>query len=573
MVARAILAASCFVFSLAQDGTKLVFPWVSKNAQFASIIFIHNMGAEPAAVTLTAHRALNGTGVSDAGPTQITIPPFGLFESPPETLFPSFGDGSGFAVIASSDSAELHGGWVTNNLLAGSGRSPSQGKAVRIDDLSLGGSPFVGQDLLYAYLPVTQGLTSALVVVNVDPQPLDVTLRFLNPQGLEVGSTLLPQLETNRPFAAVVNALVDDSQDNLMVQASAEGNITGVAFVFNLAAEPSIGNAVSIRGDQSDRLLMPWVSSNAQYESIVVVNNLRDEESTVRLTARRADGSEASAERAIPPFGFLEAFASDLFSPLGQGSGFSVTVTMPHSDMYGAWVTNNLETVSGRSPSQGNAIRLPPQGQFSPEVGPNLFLSYLPVTDGLTSAPVVVNVGRKSSDVALYFYGLDGTVTGQSTLTNVPPFQPFAAVANSLLDDLVNSYMVAQSSEPLTGVSFVFNNASEPSIGNGSAFFPQIPPGSTAKAQATIGTSGGELTDGSFVLTVPRNAFDGNYTLTLFEQPGSEKSVSSSYYISGLPVNFLRNLTVEAPVSEAEGTVYLRAESSGWSNEIEAEAM
>ncbi len=560
-------------FALGQDGSTLVFPWVSKNTQFESIIFLNNVGPDNAQVRLQAHRGQNRQGAADSPLVTIEVPAFALFESTASQLFPSFGDGSGYTLIARSDSVDLHGGWVTNNLTAGSGKSPSQGKAIRIDEISATGSPFLGESLLYSYLPVTDGLTSAPVIVNVGDLAADVTLEFVGPDGEVASTTTIEDLAPLRPFAAVVNTLVPNAQTNLMLRATSDTTLTGVAFVFNDASEPSIGNAVTQDAQSSGALVFPWVSNNSQFESIVVVNNLRQEDIEIVLTARRGNGEQSSVTRSVASEGFLESLASELFPDLGSGSGFAIEVETPDSSVFGAWVTNNLETISGRSPSQGNAILLPKViGQQTQLVGPTLLLSYLPVVDGLTSAPVILNVGNEAADVQLYFYTQDGALVASETLSGTKPFQPFAAVANTWVE--TNSYVIAQSQQPLTGVSFVFNSDSEPSIGNGSQIVPQLPLGSSVKASATIGVDGGVLTDGAFKLTVPRNAFDGSYDLKLHSEPASKQArFSGSFYISGLPTVLLKALTIEAPVEDGIDQISLLIDSQGWANEVEAEVV
>lgn len=223
----------------------------------------------------------------------------------------------------------------------------------------------------------------------------------------------------------------------------------------------------------SKTLVLAWVSNNSQFESIVVVNNYGDTSANLTLTAQRETGSGSTVMRTVPAKGFLSEDASSLFPALGDGTGYTVKIESDSTSVTGAWVTNNLDAASGRSPSQGVAVVVPSSGTSEVGVGTKLMFSYLPITDGLTSAPVIVNLGTSSTNVTMKYYNQQGTLiaTDTSTLANLTPFRPFAAVANTLVPPgSTDVYMIAESSgEPITGVGFVFNHVSEPAIGNATA--------------------------------------------------------------------------------------------------------
>ncbi|MCB1045125.1 MAG: PepSY domain-containing protein [Acidobacteria bacterium] len=218
-------------------------------------------------------------------------------------------------------------------------------------------------------------------------------------------------------------------------------------------------------------LVYAWVSNNSQFESIVVVNNYGSTAANLTLTAQRSTGGSAATTRTVPANGFLSEFASSLFPSLGDGTGYTVKVESDQATVRGGWVTNNLEAASGRSPSQGVAVVVPSSPSTAGErVGTKLLFSYLPITNGLTSAPVIVNLGSSNTNVTMKYYNQNGTLiaTDTTTLANLSPFRPFAAVANNLVPaGSTDVYMIAESSGALiTGVGFVFNNLSEPAIGN-----------------------------------------------------------------------------------------------------------
>lgn len=225
------------------------------------------------------------------------------------------------------------------------------------------------------------------------------------------------------------------------------------------------------------RLVFPWVSNNAQFNSILVIQNLADEAIAVDLIARRSEGPATFATEVIPAHGFLRETAAALFPGLGEGRGYCVEVLSSTQRFSGVWVTNNLEAASGQSPAQGVGIKVPEDpATASNRTGQHVTFGYLPVTQGLTSAPVVVNLGESPADVTLSFYDRFGELVlrDTETLRELAPLRPFAAVVNQLVNPSHGDVYVTASSDGnlITGVSFVFNQGSEPAIGNVTAFEP-----------------------------------------------------------------------------------------------------
>ncbi len=452
--------------SVAEPLSRLLYAWLSNNAQFSSLLIVNNPNASAADLILTARR-----GNGDIASTERSVQAGGFLRASIAELFPTLGDGSGVTVLVESENLGLKGRWVTNNLAAGSGQSPSQGVAVDVSADSTDDERF-GEQILYGFLPVSEGLTSAPVVVNTGDSPIDVSLEFINEAGETVllDETTLVQLAPLRPFAVVANTLLPpESGDVMMIARSDSGKLTGCSFVFNHLAEPAIGNVSSLREAAATRtLIYPWLSSNNQFESILIANNLGTDPVEVTLTARRAEGDAVVATRTIAGRGFLKELASDLFPELGSGSGFSVVLESQSNQVRGRWVTNNLQAPSGRSPSQGVAVAI--EEVANSRIGETLLFGFMPVTSGLTSAPVVVNMGEQATDVALYVYNQEGALIAADfdSLQGLQPLRPFAAVINQIVETDEDVMVIAQSSDGslLTGVGFVFNQFSEPAIGN-----------------------------------------------------------------------------------------------------------
>ena len=254
----------------------LVYPWISQNENFESIFVINNFGGEDTTVTLTARREL-GIGERLA---PLTIPANGFIRQEASELFPNILPGPGYTVLMESTSPFVTGGWVTNNLTAITGASPSQGVAVDRSLFTQIDNNRAGQRMLFGYLPITDGLISAPVVVNIGTQATDVTLSFYDQQGtlLFEDSDSLVALAQSRPFARVANTLLPDATgDVVMIAESTTQPISGVGFVFNEQGGTAIGNATSLDPSENDpldtNLLYAWISNNEEFESIVIANN------------------------------------------------------------------------------------------------------------------------------------------------------------------------------------------------------------------------------------------------------------------------------------------------------------
>jgi hypothetical protein len=442
-----------------------LFPWVSQNQDFESILVINNPSDQSVTYTLTALRE-GGRGersaVRSLGPRQF------LAETPRD-LFPTIGDGSGLSILLECDSSAVKGRWVTNNLTAATGASPSQGVGVQVNAALAGASQRAGNRILFNYLPQSAGLTAAPVVVNLGSEPTDVTLSFYTRDGvlLRQDTETLTNLTPHRPFARILSSLVNSGGEDVYLIAESSGQpLTGVSFVFNAEGETSIGNVAAVIDENNapSNLLYAWISNNEDFESVVVANNLSNQSAEVSMSARRADGSFESTTRTIPGGGFLAEEASTLFPALAAGNGYTVALESSSSQIFGAWVTNNLRAASGQSPAQGVAVNL----TDSERAGREILYGYLPGSEGFTSAPVVVNLSPEPIDVDLTFYNRAGEIVYTQKLQALDTNQPFAVVAQELISGLSEDvYMTARASSGIiSGVAFIFNRGSEPAIGN-----------------------------------------------------------------------------------------------------------
>lgn len=224
----------------------LLYPWISnRDGQFQSTLVLNNPGPRSLEVELMAMRE-----AGDPVFTQRTIPAGGFLAEPASSLFPGLGSGNGFSVVATASGSHIFGQWVSENLVAASGASPSQGVAVDLPLQNPAASDRVGKALLFGYAPLTDDAFSAPVIVNLHSEPTDVTLYFFNGDGELIlkDETSFRNLQPMRPYARLANDLLPAGTGNVQVIAVADaGRITGVNFVFNATfAEPAIGNGIAL---------------------------------------------------------------------------------------------------------------------------------------------------------------------------------------------------------------------------------------------------------------------------------------------------------------------------------------
>lgn len=457
------------------DHTQMVFPWVSNNrGAFESILVINNLNPSGVPIRLTATRT-DGTTQT----VSRTLPPNGFLEESADSLFPALGSGSGYTVAIEAPNNNLRGRWVTNNLTALSGESPSQGVGIVLPADDQQPEIRVGRSILFNLLPLTDGFTSAPVIVNTSNAPVNVNLRYVDTNGTVLAEDTLTNLPPMQPFAQVANLLLPEAEGDVALIAESDGGpLTGVSFVFNDLGETAIGNVTRVDNTTpSQRLMYPWVSNNeGAFASILVVNNLSQATQTVQLTARRTDGSSESVEQNIPPHGFLRQAASDLFPTLGNGTGYAVEVTSDSPSLLGGWITYNLAAASGQSPAVGVASSTTLSND-NIRVGENLLFGFLPRKGDFLSGPVITNIGDQATAITLRYYDANGSLifVDDESLPTIEPGRPYPLVPNPRLGAFTDNFSLIASSDgqPITGVTFIFNGTfNEPAIGNATAVPP-----------------------------------------------------------------------------------------------------
>jgi len=487
---------------LSDETDVLAMPWGFDGAHYGHCVAIFNGPAlanrSEAEVRATAIRALGGCAGLDAANINGDLiahgPAHWRFGAPPPDAAAAMYPGSSAAALHLDDVSSLlalYGetpqgapgrGSISGRVFLPDGVSPAGGVMVAARSLAGGDAAFT-----QAAATIAAPDTGAYRIVGLPPG--DFAVEVADPaagNGIVFGSPI----RTNRAALPSEFLALDDFRPKIL------GRFPGSPELYNGANEsadpfgddPAELTPVTVVADmattgidlafnrdpaeETTRLLYPWVSNRTdQFESVLIANNYSDCRIRVALTAIRNAAERETTVREIPAGGFLEESAAKLFPNLGPGPGYAVLLTAPTARIRGRWVTNSLQAASGASPSQGVAVRVPDGETVSERVGGRLVFGYLPATDDLISAPVLVNLGEQTAAATLRFFNEAGENVGVTTV-DLAPLTPLARVLGDFLPGQVEDvYLIAEADgAPLTGVSFVFDPVYfETAIGNASA--------------------------------------------------------------------------------------------------------
>lgn len=220
------------------------------------------------------------------------------------------------------------------------------------------------------------------------------------------------------------------------------------------------------------QLILPWVSNNEQFRSQIIAVNYSSTPASVRMNAKRADGSQATSEIfEIAARGMLIQTAQELFPSLGEGLGYSVIMDASSTAIEARWVTFDQETLT---PSQEVAIARNQSQATQSQTSNTLLFGYLPGTDGFQSAPVMVNLGNSDAEITVYYFQQDGSLFATDKVQEAKPGRPVIPRFIDLAAGTV--YAVAHSSQPLAGNVFVFNAMRQTAIGSAVRIDSFMPP-------------------------------------------------------------------------------------------------
>ncbi len=228
--------------ALGEGPRALIYPWISnREGLFESVLIAGNLGDAAVEATLTARR---GADPDQQDQATRMIPPGGFLRETASSLFPKLGSGAGYTVTLESPSATVAGLWLTHNLAADSGRSPSMGVAV---PWPAAGSDRIGQSLLFSYLPRAGAVSSAPVAVNIGAEAADLDFRYRDAAGRVVSELTYFSAPPFTPVVVAPEDLPGDGRSLYLTVGGAGEAVAGAAFIFNGAFnEPAISNATAV---------------------------------------------------------------------------------------------------------------------------------------------------------------------------------------------------------------------------------------------------------------------------------------------------------------------------------------
>jgi len=255
---RVLLASILWATSFCLAQTDLVYPWVTNQPQFRGRIVINNLNAEAATVTLTARRQ---EGQSPNEQTVVVnMDPLEQIAVDAGLLFDQLGDGGGFSVRLTSESANIQGGFVVFGTNSPSGSSPSQANVIPAANAA--------NILLFNYLPVAESVISAPVLVNPGAETAQVRFHAYSERLGKIG-TFDTAVSAGFPLASLTSSLFPDAAGAdvyLVVESLNQQPLLGVAFIFNSPElEPSMANAIPI----------PFVPEGPMVEPISFANQIQ----------------------------------------------------------------------------------------------------------------------------------------------------------------------------------------------------------------------------------------------------------------------------------------------------------
>ena len=275
---RRILIAICLLVSLNSLAGEWVVPWVAnKTDEWSTKLAINNHHDTTVDVTLEAVRP-DGQSFTIQG---YGVPPQGQITLDMGSVFAELGSGSGFTVFIRSDQEALSASAKISSLKTASKDSPALGHAIPAKN---------GTDrLIFPSVPNTPGTVSALVLVNLEPEPVQVSLEGHGQSG-PISPVFQMTLPSRRPVAVLADSIFPDEAGSYYVVAKADAAMVGSTFNFNSLREPSLINATDHPRFDAAKLTPLWqVMDTTQTATGLYVDNANSQKAIPKDTCPEVD--------------------------------------------------------------------------------------------------------------------------------------------------------------------------------------------------------------------------------------------------------------------------------------------
>jgi hypothetical protein len=202
----------------------------------------------------------------------------------------------------------------------------------------------------------------------------------------------------------------------------------------------------------------PWIVANDGFESLISFFNEGSEHIDFQLTAYTNTGDVATTEMGVAGFTVNAFSASELFPEL---TGYALYVTSESTDLHTSFLTfSKSEEGGATSPSQTTAIT-------DAAYARHISFGYFPtewIGAIVVAAPNATSSASTNAQVVIR--GADGNLIGEIDIT-LNGKAPLATTLDSLMPGVAFPEVVSvtiESEKELAGISFVFNEARQPSM-------------------------------------------------------------------------------------------------------------
>lgn len=282
------------------------------------------------------------------------------------------------------------------------------------------------------YLPwMTQaeGYLSRFALLNTSNRAISYSFLVLPRPGVsvtlapdQINGTVPPKSQKVVNVSSLVTAFSTSHEAAVVLSSDATG--TELTAIYNLV-QPSSGSVSNIdfvntldRSSTASTHVLPWLTTDANYRSQLVLSNLKD--SPVRATLGWLTPSGATAkglqqELQVPARSQLLVPTSDLVSIAGgQATGLTLNVDAPSGLVRGAYSVFRSDT------GAANAVELAPS---SPDaVGPTeLTMPWFTIVSGYDSSFVLVNRGSVPAAYSVELFGEAGNILEKGVLSGSIP--------------------------------------------------------------------------------------------------------------------------------------------------------
>lgn len=401
------------------------------------------------------------------------------------------------------------------------------------------------------------GYLSRFAIINKSARWLTYNLNMVTEAGNSV--KLRPEVASGR--LAPRSQLVIKSEQLVesfggatrgTVTLSSDGTAAEISALYNLvqASTGSISNMAFLestdRSSASSTLTLPWMTSSADYDTQLVLSNMKDQVATATLSLLAQPGSASrllQTQIQIPARSQWVGSPADLVALNGSSAGLSLSIDAPSGLVKGSYVMTH------RGTGAANATELVTPSSTSTGTT-TLVVPWFSIVNGFDSQFVLVNRGNTPAAYTIQLMKEAANTLVPGTLTGVIPAQGQIEIP---------ARTVLLSTDPsLTRAAAVFTVVAAPSQIEGSY---QIRSQSTGALNQTVMVKPSARSTGTSTLVLPWfsrvNGYLSRFVLI------NRSTVAAPFTVEVLPEkgNAVAELKLAGGVIPAQGMLVLPADA------------